>query len=60
MIAIDPNAPTEEEHKVKGVTKLSYLLFRDEQSSTCSHGFRIEAMNVSFYFIHYRNIYLKF
>lgn len=44
MVAIDPTAPTEEEHKWKAVTKLRYMQFREEQSSTCSHGFRIEAM----------------
>ncbi|KAL1501898.1 hypothetical protein ABEB36_007135 [Hypothenemus hampei] len=44
MIAIDPTAPTEEEHRQKAVTKLRYMQFRELQSSTCSQGFRIEAM----------------
>ncbi|XP_063925862.1 inositol-trisphosphate 3-kinase homolog isoform X6 [Zophobas morio] len=44
MVAIDPKAPTEEEHRNKAVTKLRYMQFRELQSSTCSHGFRIEAM----------------
>lgn len=44
MIAVDPEAPTAEEHSKKAVTKLRYMQFREEQSSTCSHGFRIEAM----------------
>lgn len=44
MIAIDPNSPTEEEHKCKAVTKMRYMQFRELQSSTCSQGFRIEAM----------------
>lgn len=44
MVAIDPDAPTEEEHRQKAVTKLRYMQFRELQSSTCSHGFRIEAM----------------
>lgn len=44
MIAIDPNAPTQEEHNAKAVTKLRYMQFREQQSSTCSQGFRIEAM----------------
>lgn len=46
MIAIDPNAPTPEEHRLKAVTKLRYMQFREQQSSTCSQGFRIEAMKV--------------
>lgn len=44
MVAIDPNAPTPEEHANKAVTKLRYMQFRELQSSSCSHGFRIEAM----------------
>ncbi|XP_973087.3 inositol-trisphosphate 3-kinase homolog isoform X3 [Tribolium castaneum] len=44
MVAIDPSAPTEEEHRQQAVTKLRYMQFRELQSSTCSHGFRIEAM----------------
>ncbi|CAG9760595.1 unnamed protein product [Ceutorhynchus assimilis] len=44
MVAIDPEAPTEEEHRQKAVTKLRYMQFRELQSSTCSQGFRIEAM----------------
>ncbi|CAH1714643.1 unnamed protein product [Aphis gossypii] len=44
MIAVDPEAPNAEERKLQAVTKLRYMQFREEQSSTCSHGFRIEAM----------------
>lgn len=44
MIAIDPSAPTPEEHQAKAVTKLRYMQFREQQSSTCRQGFRIEAM----------------
>lgn len=44
MIAIDPNAPTNEEHELKACTKLRYMQFRELQSSSSSHGFRIEAM----------------
>ncbi|XP_034951408.1 inositol-trisphosphate 3-kinase homolog [Chelonus insularis] len=47
MIAIDPNAPTDWEHEHKAVTKLRYMQFREQQSSTCSHGFRIEAMKLA-------------
>lgn len=46
MVALDPEAPTAEEHECKAVTKLRYMQFREQQSSTCSHGFRIEAMKV--------------
>lgn len=46
MISVDPEAPSAEERKLQAVTKLRYMQFREEQSSTCSHGFRIEAMKV--------------
>lgn len=44
MVQVDPEAPSEEEHEQQAVTKLRYMQFREEQSSTCSQGFRIEAM----------------
>lgn len=44
MVSLDPTAPTPEEHSSKSVTKLRYMQFREQQSSTCSLGFRIEAM----------------
>jgi len=44
MVAVDPHAPSELENKLKAVTKLRYMQFREQQSSTCSLGFRIEAM----------------
>lgn len=46
MIAVDPAAPNDDERNLQAVTKLRYMQFREEQSSTCSHGFRIEAMKV--------------
>lgn len=46
MVAVDPSAPSSEEHQDKAVTKLRYMQFREQQSSTCSQGFRVEAMKV--------------
>lgn len=46
MISVDPNAPTEEEHKLKAITKLRYMLFREEMSSSQRDGFRIEALKI--------------
>lgn len=44
IIAVDPNAPTEEERKAETITKLRYMEFRENCSSTSSLGFRIEAV----------------
>ncbi|XP_012251332.1 inositol-trisphosphate 3-kinase homolog isoform X2 [Athalia rosae] len=46
MVAVDPDAPTIQEHEERAVTKLRYMQFREQQSSTCDHGFRIEAMKL--------------
>ncbi|KAJ9592957.1 hypothetical protein L9F63_015381, partial [Diploptera punctata] len=47
MIQIDANAPTEEEHRLKGVTKPRYMVWRETISSTATHGFRIEGIKKS-------------
>ncbi|XP_021701280.1 inositol-trisphosphate 3-kinase A isoform X1 [Aedes aegypti] len=46
MIAIDPAAPTAEEHQQKAITKLRYMLFRENMSSSHEKGFRIEALKM--------------
>ncbi|TKR92487.1 hypothetical protein L596_007131 [Steinernema carpocapsae] len=43
MVAIDPLQPTEAEREEEAITKLRYMQFREQESSTASLGFRIEA-----------------
>ncbi|XP_050419390.1 inositol-trisphosphate 3-kinase homolog [Patella vulgata] len=47
MVSVDCMAPTDEERKQKAITKLRYMQFREEESSTSSLGFRIEAIRNS-------------
>lgn len=58
MVAVDPSAPSAEEHRDKAITKLCYMQFREQQSSTCSQGFRVEAMKVNVKYILF--VYLKY
>ncbi|XP_055295443.1 inositol-trisphosphate 3-kinase B-like isoform X2 [Sitodiplosis mosellana] len=44
MIQIDKDAPNEEEHRAKGVTKPRYMVWRETISSTATLGFRIEGI----------------
>ncbi|KAF5277614.1 hypothetical protein FQA39_LY06107 [Lamprigera yunnana] len=47
MIQIDSNAPTEEENRLKAVTKPRYMVWRETISSTATLGFRIEGVRKS-------------
>ncbi|KAL3854334.1 hypothetical protein ACJMK2_013608 [Sinanodonta woodiana] len=47
MVSLDPGAPSEEERENKAITKLRYMLFREQESSTSDFGFRIEALRMS-------------
>lgn len=46
MIAVAPDEPTLEEHHQQAITKLRYMLFREQMSSSNSKGFRIEALRL--------------
>ncbi|KAF0286962.1 Inositol-trisphosphate 3-kinase B [Amphibalanus amphitrite] len=47
MMLIDKSAPTDEEHRLKAVTKPRYMVWRETISSTATLGFRIEGIRKS-------------
>ena len=46
MVELDASEPTKEENIAKAVTKPRYMLWREDISSTCTLGFRIEGLRV--------------
>lgn len=47
MVQIDPTAPNVEEHRLQGVTKPRYMVWRETISSTATLGFRVEGIKLA-------------
>ena len=59
MVKVDPSAPTKEENELQAVTKLRYMTFREQQSSSCSLGYRIEALKACLSCCNSRLLFVK-
>ena len=46
MVALDPTAPTDAEHREQKILKPRYMIWRESLSSSQELGFRIEAIKV--------------
>lgn len=49
LIKIDPNEPTEEEHRMQAINKRRYMTWRERCTCSATLGFRIEAVKVFFF-----------
>lgn len=47
LIEIAPDEPTDEEHRLKAITKRRYMSWREKSTCSATLGFRIEAIKVN-------------